>query len=448
MMKTMWDWLELDATDDVHEIKSAYARQAKKYHPEENPEEFKQLRASYKNAMRYASMGKKATPNQEAQQALLQQARDSLQNPVQRIGKAWPEKPEEPEEKPMPLAPEEPKQEAYAYNLETKPTEKQEEPKQEAYVYNLRTKPPEKPEEPKQEAYAYNLRTKPPEKPKASEIPERNFVYNYKEDDGLGGEQLERLKEFLQRADRIYSNQKMRNDVRAWRMLFSHYKQKNDFGSTKFVAAVVDSLEQMPGLWTETRKYIAKKLFCREGNSAEWQYITERYHNIPNYASFGSTRKRLAPNQRLEGHQIAKEVFGKESKIYRLYKDVTACGLIIFMGVMMFAAFGGRGSRISQNQPTKPHTIDSSVLKQTNGAVTTTGKLKLYKLVYLKDTPYKTDLNGDEVDDFVYYDSKQDDFLVELYNDELQEYELKGSVKEYCESNPSAKRKLERFIEQ
>ncbi|RKM56453.1 hypothetical protein D6853_06610 [Butyrivibrio sp. X503] len=58
MKKSIWDWLEIEPTKDINKIKAAYAEVAKKYHPTEHPEEFKQLRDSYKLAIRYAQKHK------------------------------------------------------------------------------------------------------------------------------------------------------------------------------------------------------------------------------------------------------------------------------------------------------------------------------------------------------------------------------------------------------
>lgn len=47
----IWEWLGIPPTTDIAKIKSAYARQAKLYHPEEHPEEFKALQKAYKEAV-------------------------------------------------------------------------------------------------------------------------------------------------------------------------------------------------------------------------------------------------------------------------------------------------------------------------------------------------------------------------------------------------------------
>lgn len=46
-----WEVLEIEPTSDKKEIKKAYARLLKQYHPEENPEEFKQIQAAYQQCL-------------------------------------------------------------------------------------------------------------------------------------------------------------------------------------------------------------------------------------------------------------------------------------------------------------------------------------------------------------------------------------------------------------
>lgn len=46
-----WEVLGIEPTKDKKEIKKAYARLLKQYHPEENPEEFKQIQAAYQQCL-------------------------------------------------------------------------------------------------------------------------------------------------------------------------------------------------------------------------------------------------------------------------------------------------------------------------------------------------------------------------------------------------------------
>ena len=51
----MWKILGIEPTDDMDEIKSAYAKLVLKYDPEAYPEEFRMISEAYKNACRYAA---------------------------------------------------------------------------------------------------------------------------------------------------------------------------------------------------------------------------------------------------------------------------------------------------------------------------------------------------------------------------------------------------------
>lgn len=53
-MAAIWDVLEIDPTKDTEMIKRAYHKKLAKTHPEDNPEGFKQLRASYEQALKWA----------------------------------------------------------------------------------------------------------------------------------------------------------------------------------------------------------------------------------------------------------------------------------------------------------------------------------------------------------------------------------------------------------
>lgn len=61
-MQSIWSILELEPTKDVSAIKRAYARLAGKYHPEEEPELFLQLRQAYQAALNYAQGGEEPFP--------------------------------------------------------------------------------------------------------------------------------------------------------------------------------------------------------------------------------------------------------------------------------------------------------------------------------------------------------------------------------------------------
>ena len=60
----IWETLGIGATDDIKQIKAAYAARAKERHPEEYPEEFKRLQQAYKSAVQYAKFQKEREQSQ------------------------------------------------------------------------------------------------------------------------------------------------------------------------------------------------------------------------------------------------------------------------------------------------------------------------------------------------------------------------------------------------
>ena len=59
----MWNTLGIEPTSDIKKIKSAYARLAKKYNPEEHPDEFRKVFDAYKAAVQYADRQTENTEN-------------------------------------------------------------------------------------------------------------------------------------------------------------------------------------------------------------------------------------------------------------------------------------------------------------------------------------------------------------------------------------------------
>lgn len=52
-----WKILNIEPTTDKERIRQAYAREVKRWHPEEHPEEFRMLRQAYRDALRLADCG-------------------------------------------------------------------------------------------------------------------------------------------------------------------------------------------------------------------------------------------------------------------------------------------------------------------------------------------------------------------------------------------------------
>lgn len=61
-MMDCWSILEIEATSDITTIKRAYAKQLRKYHPEDDPEGFQRVREAYETAIKGAKELKKSVP--------------------------------------------------------------------------------------------------------------------------------------------------------------------------------------------------------------------------------------------------------------------------------------------------------------------------------------------------------------------------------------------------
>ena len=57
----IWSLLGIEPTRDVAAIRRAYAQAARKYHPEEQPEEFQRVHTAYEKALEYARTTPRST---------------------------------------------------------------------------------------------------------------------------------------------------------------------------------------------------------------------------------------------------------------------------------------------------------------------------------------------------------------------------------------------------
>ncbi len=64
----IWEILEIEPTRDTGAIKRAYARLTGKYHPEEEPEKFLQLRKAYQDALRWAEQEEQEEETEQTEQ--------------------------------------------------------------------------------------------------------------------------------------------------------------------------------------------------------------------------------------------------------------------------------------------------------------------------------------------------------------------------------------------
>lgn len=96
----------------------------------------------------------------------------------------------------------------------------------------------------------------------------------------------------------------------------------------------------------------------------------------------------------------------------------------------------------------EPHTISYDSIIYTNGSIEnkTYDKSEMYKSIYKKSTPYRVDLNGDGIQDIVYYDEDQLNFVIEHYDPETKEFEYQGNLTDYYIAHPETFEKLKGFM--
>lgn len=460
-MKTIWDWLEIGYTTDKQVIKKAYANQAKKYHPEENPEEFKQLRSAYKTAMKYASASKplqssvvinqtvaaikesdgkpleadekSVAANEEFAEADEQSAEENenaakVKELLAGAGKRQPvgENLQDKESNPLPL-------EAYFQDKGSRQPEPEAAEQTEEYTYNL---------DGDEESSGGRYQEKEQEEQQGKRQSEQHFVYSHEAfDPAMRG----RLLDFLRRMDIIYVDNFMCDSISAWKMLFHYYEYKSDFKNHDFVAAVVDALEQMPKINKKIRIYIGRQLFDSNDDDVKMRYLKERYYNQQSYRRKPDIRQQQKKPQLRD---IACKLYGRQSKAYKKYNLINNCIALVsicFFGILMAQAFS-----ISHNDDNeKPKmTISTEFLNGTQGDIVVLEKIEVYKKRYTKDEPFISDVSGDGYADRVYYDSDTDQFLVEEYDPNTSDYIQVGNVDDYCKQNIKARLKLFRFLQE
>lgn len=78
----MWETLGIEPTTDIKAIKSAYAKLAKQYNPEEHPDEFRRIYTAYKRACVYAKAAN------GAHEAAVHEEKSETEKPAEKAKKA------------------------------------------------------------------------------------------------------------------------------------------------------------------------------------------------------------------------------------------------------------------------------------------------------------------------------------------------------------------------
>lgn len=365
-MKSMWEWLEIEPTTDVQIIRKAYSQQAKKYHPEENPEEFKQVRDAYKKALSYAKSNEKSNTVKPDDDKTTQKYKD-IENIVKNFGETE--------------------------NFEYTETDKD---VQDLYNYDLNIKINE------DKILSVNEQKQTEE---AS-----HYTYHKAEQTSLNDTQQKQLETLIERIKVIYADDGMRNNIWAWRMLFSakDCNYKTNFDNLEFVSVVINLLYEMRELKFEIIKFIGKKIFVSKKSETGWQYIEGRFAQMQQN-SRNADIKKMKNSERPGRMYMAQKLFGVQSRTYKRYRWMYVAVMVILV-VFFFGRVGFRNA------------VNSEQMR--------------YELKFMMD------LDDDGVRDYVKYDNKKKEMVLELFNSETGEYEMWGTLEDYFEKYPEAQKKV------
>lgn len=253
MPRTIWEWLEIEETRDQAAIKRAYALQAKKYHPEDSPEEAQQLRAAYKQALAFAG-GKTGSAGFHPETG--PESRAKVRREASGGGRAgtggyrYDRYSDESREEP--LCSESKSEEEYRYP---------------PYHDRTREEQSERGQESAGEEYQYDL---PPEEDEEGRL--RRL------DERLKEQRLRQLEESLKELRQKGRHQ----NPELWSLAVKGHLIEEDLKDPHVITMVISVLAQMPELDFPVWDMLERELFCHCDESMEWIWLK---------AQFAQTRK-------------------------------------------------------------------------------------------------------------------------------------------------------------
>lgn len=297
MSRTIWEWLEIEKTRDKAEIRRAYARQAKKYHPEDSPEEAKQLREAYKMALTLAGGNTgSAVFSPEPKPEIPTRIQEEAQKEAPEGG------PENAEEE-------------YQYRRYDDGTRKEQpeggpESVGEEYQYRrhddeTRREQPKGRTEGAGEGYRYrggSDGTRKEQPQGRTEETEREYQYNVPSEESRE-ERLRQLEELLQE---LYQGGYQAPEQ--WYSAIKAYLTEEDLKDAHVVAAVLSVLTQMPKLRFSTWDVFERELFCCCGEGAEWIWLKAQFVKMRKGDSIFSEKRQNDP--------ALKKLSLKEGEVY------------------------------------------------------------------------------------------------------------------------------------
>lgn len=422
-MKTIWDILNIPETVDKDIIRTAYSNLSKQCHPEEHPEEFKELQQAYKRAIAYAKSTKKSQNSQDQNIDMDSHLESQIESST---------------------------------NLHTEVENK---------IHINYTSVSQKSPKP-----LYHIDTL---------IRSTNNEFSQEEldlhqDSGkcinyLNRTSKHRLNKLTSRLKRVASNRVLRNNEKAWGLVFSHTYQKDDLYSIVFLKSVLDTLETYTGFSAEVYRLFEKHLFEATSCEPEMANIQKRLHELENHSTPATlSRKWLTKSQ-------TSYITDPEYKKYHLYIDRFFHNQI-FIVFFVFFVTGLSINLLSlitisnrpsvKNESTKSvetkysNNIDAQypkatqfdpdsiyfTIKEINDNKSSSINLSKLKQ-YTETTPFKTRINSDSYPDVIYYDSEHMNIMVKLYDPDTDTLIPSGSALDYLPKHMDQYRAFQYFFD-
>lgn len=261
--------------------------------------------------------------------------------------------------------------------------------------------------------YVYIKSAPPGSPPETDSEPEPKYSFVNPE---LPHGMVMRIDELKKRMEAIYSTDH-RNFAEKWRRAFLEYPYPRDLRDIRAVWEIFTVIEPMTRLNDSTWEILQTELFRFREDTASWQLLQERFDAVRHSCGIpAETPARIPP---------------KKTSL----TEFCAVFLIIvaLIGLLTWAADKAQEWKQHLKLLEYQQLISEQIQLENPTIPISRGALQT---VYTKESPYKMDLNYDEIMDHIYYAPNKGLFMIELYNASTYTYKLYGSVDQYLEENP------------
>lgn len=400
MRRTIWEWLGIEETTDKARIKKAYAAQAKKYHPEEFPQEAQALREAYKDAMALASAPRAVPARVDGD--IIQAA-----PPVGReMGYVF-AKPTSPSPPPESDSKSEP---GYVFARPTPsgpPAVRDSEPDPE-YIFAKPTPPG------------------PPPVPDSETAPGYVFAESM-----LVPDRAERISGLKRQLVFLYESPEYRRFPKEWKRAFADYPVTEDLKDSRAVWELFTVIEPMSRLEGPVWEVLQKELFRYRQDTAPWLLLQERFEAVRRTMEFSPK----PPAKEPPAKEPPKRTTAKE--FWVTFIAMILVGLF-FRGMKEVQEWTRQQERMEKQlefQREVGEYLQMENQNQIHGVPISVAR-EAFQTIYTKESPCEIDLDRDGMPDHIYYDPDMGLFMVELYDASTDAYYTYGSIDQYLEDHP------------